>query len=82
MTGAGRIQTAMDMSTMAMGHATALANSPNAVAPREVGSTLEASPTTLMARPVASRIHGSFRLPESTAKPPAINPRSRASPIG
>jgi hypothetical protein len=82
LTGFGRSHTAMDIKTMAIGHATALEIRPNEVAPSEYCRTLDASPTTFSAIPVARRIHGARRVPERTAKPPTIRPKSSASPIG
>ena len=80
--GRTRNQTAMAISTVAVGQAIAFRMKPTRVAPKEFCNRLDVSPTTLRVMPLASRSQGARRLPGRTAQPPTTRLRSRRSPIG
>ena len=80
--GRRRSQTADDITTMAVGQAIPLKTTPTCEDPQVFENKLNVSPTTLRPIPVARRIQGPFRFPESKAVAPTTRPSSSRSPIG
>src|ERR1700722_9562523 len=80
--GRGRTHTAADMTSVAVGHASALTNAPGRDAANDVEKRLIESPATTIVRPAASGIHTALRDPGSKALPPTTSPSNTKSPMG